>query len=66
MVNNASVQRYVLPDGPTTRGAATSWRVYLVVAGMNRTALAMLGSNIHPDQREGPRRSRHHDRYTRH
>ncbi len=24
----------VLPDGPTTRGAATSWRVYLCLAQM--------------------------------
>jgi hypothetical protein len=40
------LSRLVLPDGPTSRGAATSWRVYLVVAGAGSTALARLGGDI--------------------
>jgi hypothetical protein len=35
---------FVLPDGPATRGAATSWRVYLVLAGLDLLGLALLGS----------------------
>jgi hypothetical protein len=33
---------YVLPDGPAAHGAATSWRVYLVLAGLDSLGLALL------------------------
>jgi hypothetical protein len=43
---NKLFRRYVLPDGPTARGAATSWRVYLLVAGTRCMGLAMLGGQL--------------------
>src|ERR1700723_3721021 len=33
----------VLPDGPTTRGAATSWRVYLFLQGRSVVVLLLVG-----------------------
>jgi hypothetical protein len=34
----------VLPDGPTARGAATSWRVYLVSQGQAIVVLPLVGN----------------------
>jgi hypothetical protein len=45
----------VLPDGPTARGAATSWRVYLVSLGQATVVLPLVG-NDDPDQRQGQSR----------
>jgi hypothetical protein len=38
----------VLPDGPATRGAATSWRVYLVSLSEGAFALPLIGIMITP------------------
>ena len=43
--------KHVLPDGPTARGAATSWRVYLVLARSTSMVLPLVG-NDDSDQRE--------------
>jgi hypothetical protein len=36
----------VLPDGPTARGAATSWRVYLVLQQQSLLVLPLVGRMI--------------------
>jgi hypothetical protein len=59
------LEDHVLPDGPTARGAATSWRVYLVVAGASCAALAMPGSYLRADQREDRERWSLQEGYTR-
>jgi hypothetical protein len=41
----------VLPDEPTARGAATSWRVYLVSLVRTIVVLPLVGK-LCPDQRE--------------
>jgi hypothetical protein len=38
-----SAQNPVLPDGPTTRGAATSWRVYLASLIQEIVVLPLVG-----------------------
>jgi hypothetical protein len=45
--------RFVPPDGPTARGAATSWRVYLVLQRWSLLVLPLVGremiSRFHAD-----------------